>query len=390
MGLLDFLFKSRATRNGKRPVETRGESGEPLPDPTIFLVPRERAPLVMPAPSPPRIEPPRRDTPSIPSARQIVITFGEVLARIPPEFLSEAAPDPRRELRFSPGEFFADIPRGRVTVALSNIARQYPEAFRAPIADADDREVRLPLQRLLDQLVGVSAPRATGGPPVPHATRAPKPPAAAIEAAPPIAAPAAPEPAESHLRLSLAAILTGCPDEVFTSARPTVEEAVQVALPLETIEAQLPTGVVAISAERFLSLLPPFLAARIPLRAGARLPLPIEEIFRNLPGSGAYPVQPTAHPRMTPPPPLLVHPIGENGHTDLLTAPTTEHATPFTALPAEATPPGLAFERPPQARPFVVLPPPLAIAAEHPPETTSDQTAVLEYLARGDEAQPPK
>jgi hypothetical protein len=357
-----------------------------LPDPTIFLVPRERAPLVMPTPRPPPIEPPRRDTPPIPSARQIIVTLGDVIARIPPEFLREGSPDLRRELRFGPGEFFADIPRGRVTVALSNIARQFPEAFRAPIAETDDREVRLPLQKLLDQLVGAPASRTTGGPPVPPRAPVPELPPVSAPPAAPSPPPAAPEPTEPHLRLSLAAILAGCPDEIFTAPRPTVDEIVQVTLPFEPIEAQLPTGTVEISADRFLALLPPPLASQLPLRPGAKLPLPIEEIFRNLPGGGACPVQPTAHPRMTPPPPLLVRPLGENGATEPHSASTAEPSAPPLAVPAGMASPGLAFARPAIGRPFVVLPPPLAVAApDHAPETTSDQTAVLEFLSGGDE-----
>jgi hypothetical protein len=326
------------------------------------------------------------------------------VARIPPEFLQAGAHDLRRELRFGAEEFLADIPRGRVTVALSNIAAQYPEAFRAPITDADDREVRLPLQKVLEQLVG---DRATGVPPAPPRASDPRPLPAPVEetpAAPP--QPAVPESTEPTIRLSLAAILAGCPDGVFAGERPSVAESIQVALPFEPIEQQLPTGIVEIDATQLLALLPPPYSTGRFLRGDARIPLPIEEIFRNLP-RGVVLSRPPApespavsaegrrffapgplHLHSVPPPPLLVQPIGENG-AHASHASREADAPPAASGPAAAPEPVFHLARPPLGRPLVVLPPPaLAAADESPVETTSDQTAVLEFLAGADEAKP--
>ena len=272
MSLLARLFKSLTGSEEKRV----GHGSEPAPDPAAFLVPHDRPPsaprpLHRPSPEAPRAAP-------TPTERTIVATLGDVLSRIPPEFLREGPHESRREIRFAPGEFFADIPRGRVTVALSNIAAQCPEVFRAPIPDAEDREVRLPLQRVLDQLIEPMAapsrePTESVAPPTP-----PTPPPVAPEE------PIPPAP-EATIRLSLAAILAASPDDVFPAGRPQVDEAVQVALPLAPIEQQLGSGTVAIAAGQLLALLPASVAAAFHLPAGMRLPLPLEEIFRNLPRS---------------------------------------------------------------------------------------------------------
>ena len=39
-----------------------------------------------------------------------------------------------------------------MTVALSAIAAQFPDAFHAALVASEDQEIRLPLQKLLDQL----------------------------------------------------------------------------------------------------------------------------------------------------------------------------------------------------------------------------------------------
>ncbi len=96
MGLLDLFFKPRTARDGKMQVASRADDGELPPDPTIFLVPRDRAPLVMPAPRILPVEPPRSGTRLPATSRQIVVTFGDVVARIPPEFLQAGGHDPRR------------------------------------------------------------------------------------------------------------------------------------------------------------------------------------------------------------------------------------------------------------------------------------------------------
>ncbi len=312
MGLFDLLFKSRPARNEEKRGEDSGPKAEAAPpDPAAFLVPRDLAPTLAAGSRPALIEPARSGVQPSPSSRQIVVTLGDVLSRIPSEFLQKGAADPRRELRFGPDEFFADIPRGRVTVALSNIAAQCPEVFRVPVTDDDDREVRLPLQKLLDQLVGpepgmIRGARPPAVPPVPM-TLEPPAKAPALEAEKFSASPT-PEPttalppaaSERTIRLSLSMILAGCPDDVFAGERPCVDDAVQATLPFEPIERQLTNAVVEITGARFLASLPVLYRGRIALREGVMVPLPLEEIFRNLPAQTEPPHAPEPTPVVGP------------------------------------------------------------------------------------------
>ncbi len=231
---------------------------------------------------------------------------------------------------------------------------------------------------------------------------APNPLPAPIAEAPQPVAPIAAEPAEPVIRLSLAAILAGCPDDVFAGERPTVAESIQVAIPFEPIEQQLPTGTVEITATRLLTLLPPPYSTGRFFRGDARISLPIEEIFRNLPlgvvlsrppapespavsaeGRRFFaPGLPHLHP--VPPPPLMVHPIGENGARESH-APRETDVPPSPPMPATTHEPIFHLARPPLGRPLVVLPPPVLTTEEPAIETTSDQVAVLEFHSGSEE-----
>jgi hypothetical protein len=316
MGLFARLFKKQPDKAREKVVES-GSVVEAAPGPAAFLQPKESAPREM---APVRPSPSYRAevaNPAIGQKREIVLTFGDVQGRIPAQFLRSETLDTRRELRFAADEFNAEIARGRVTVALSRIAAQCPDLFRAPIEPADDVEVRLPLQKLLDQLSHPSPhpfPAAVSGnsaePPV-----APPPPKAAM-VVPLLNAveslrPPAPEPTaavESDTRtieLSLAALVAGCPVEALIGERPRVEDGVRVLLPFAPIESQLASGRVEITAQRFIALLPAKYAACFQGREGVKIPVPLEEIFRNLPGPAAQ------EPPATPPQAELSQPAAE-------------------------------------------------------------------------------
>jgi hypothetical protein len=81
--------------------------------------------------------------------------------RIPTHFLREGLHDGYRPLQFRLDDLSADIARGRAAVPLSRIAQQCPEVFRGPISEDDDILVRLPLQKLVEQIGKL---QQTGGP----------------------------------------------------------------------------------------------------------------------------------------------------------------------------------------------------------------------------------
>ena len=124
---------------------------ETAPDPGAFLHPKYFGPrgASLPLPARPAASaakaPPPRD-------HEIVLTLGDVLSRIPTPLLQAGLHDASRELRFSIDDLSADIARGRAAVPLSKIAALCPDVFAREIAPGDDTEIRLPLQKLVEQI----------------------------------------------------------------------------------------------------------------------------------------------------------------------------------------------------------------------------------------------
>ncbi|WP_348546613.1 hypothetical protein [Chthoniobacter sp.] len=81
-----------------------------------------------------------------------MLTLGDVLSRIPTHYLKPGTHDAKRELRFKVNDLSSDIARGRAAVPLSRIAQLLPEIFVKEISSDEDTEVRLPLQKLVEQI----------------------------------------------------------------------------------------------------------------------------------------------------------------------------------------------------------------------------------------------
>ncbi|HYR58439.1 MAG TPA: hypothetical protein VEO95_07415, partial [Chthoniobacteraceae bacterium] len=193
MGLFDHLFKPRpegVERIIEAPLRASGlvektapRADESAPDPdTAFLQPKGYATgtatsaavaqsqgflPVLPGPRKAPID--RKPAPAEDlqaGANEIVLTVGDVLPRIPVALLRPGPRDLKRVLRFHIDELSSDITRGRPGVALSLIAAQCPELFHSPIGDDDDMEIRLPLQKLVEQVgrIRAGAPAAAAHP----------------------------------------------------------------------------------------------------------------------------------------------------------------------------------------------------------------------------------
>ena len=296
MGLLDNLFKPKPESGGEKSVESASNEGaaahaasttkSQFLAPKIY-VPRSSVQIVPPAKTQPQGD--RTLAPiAEPSAgpKEIVLTLGDVLSRIPAHFLREGKPDLRRELRFPAEGLAADIAHGRAGVYLAEIVAQCPDLFLPEVSGFDDIQIRLPLQKLVEQIArgaGNHAPAArTELAPAPAAAAEEKPaiPAALAPVANP-APPAAQE--ETQIHLSLAAILRRCPREIIVQPLPPIEESVRITFPFAPIERQLSTGQVEVSSLRFIAALPLGLMKCFEAKAGVKVPLPLEEIFQNLP-----------------------------------------------------------------------------------------------------------
>ncbi len=242
---------------------------------------------------------------------EVVLLVEDVLPRIPTELLSDATQDLKRELHFKVDDLSADIARGRAAVSLGRIAAQVPDLFREPIAADDPRQIRLPLQKLVEQIGFLPTKPAPPKPASPPALELPPPPgpgpAVPYSAPPPLAPPPpverftpppieppalAPQPiskeaaaaiASVRISLNLAAVLRICPRELIVAELPSIPEHDRISFPWAPIEKQIPSGQVEVSSVRFIFALPAYLQGFFEAREGVRVPLPMDEIRRNLP-----------------------------------------------------------------------------------------------------------
>jgi hypothetical protein len=268
MGLLDNLFKPKSDQP-EEIAESEGEGRSPSAAaapggaaPPLFLAPQPRPAVVSPfaSASLPVAAPQIRAEPKLePSRREFVVLLGDILDRVPTSFLAAGMHDAQREVRFPQEEFTADIARGRASVRLSRIAAQCPDVFRADLGPSDDIEVRLPVQKLTEQ----------------------------INHAPGVAESAAPKPpsanGEPQIELSFAAVLKRIPTQLLRGERPQVESRLRIAFPLALIERQLASGRVEVSSAMFVSAVPAEYTGHFIAREGINVQLPPGEIFQNLP-----------------------------------------------------------------------------------------------------------
>ncbi len=310
MGLLDNLFKPKPESGGEKSAEI-SESDENSPQQAAespatgtpqhkhpaFLAPKIYVPR-----SSVQIVPPARTQPAgerilapvaAPSAapKEIVLTLGDVLSRIPEHLLRHEKPDLRRELRFPADGLAADIARGRAAVALSAIIAQCPDVFVFNPEGIDGIQIRLPLQKLVEQIsLGSFVPNpaaATRPAPAPVAAPLEIKPAPAAVGAPPVMPGRPAAQGEEQIHLSLAAIMKRCPAEIIVKPLPPIDDSVRVSFPFPPVERQLSSGQVEVSSLRFIAALPLDLMKCFEARAGVKVPLPLEEIFQNLPAHPA-------------------------------------------------------------------------------------------------------
>ena len=322
MGLLDNLFKPKPEADAEKAVESSGnpEPGEqhtpsaqaagataakasPFLAPKIY-VPRASVQIVPPSRSQLSGERKLEPIPNAPVfSQEVVLTLGDVLPRIPTHFLRAGMHDTQRELRFPAAGLAADIARGRASVFLADIVAQCPDIFLPESGEFDDTQIRLPLQKLVEQIglapaTAYSAPVADRSRPIAAqlatedrvvGERVTERLAAEIFAPTPVLAPASAPPEEGQIHLSLAVILKRCPKEIIIQTLPPIADSVRVSFPFAPIERQLATGQVEVSSLRFIAALPLGLMKCFEAKAGVKVPLPLEEIFQNLPNQTVPP-----------------------------------------------------------------------------------------------------
>jgi hypothetical protein len=90
----------------------------------------------------------RPDQPSAPNPEELRLELGDFLHRIPAQLLTTAPHDLKAVLVFSISDLAKRLKRGDTTIPVSEIYRQLPGIFRAPLAESEPVEVRFPWMKV--------------------------------------------------------------------------------------------------------------------------------------------------------------------------------------------------------------------------------------------------
>ncbi len=344
---------------------------------------------------PRRVWLPAHDEPEPPS--EVVLTIEDVLPRIPIDLINEHPHDLSRELRFKVEDLSADIARGRAAVSLARIAEQVPELFREPIAPDDPRQVRLPLQKLVEQIGFLPSKVAQTAEPLDAPPWPPRPgPGPALPLAQPLPPESSMPLSNARISLSLATVLRACPRDLIVAELPPIPDHARISFPWDPIERQLSSGQVEVSSVRFIFALPAYLQGYFEAREGIRVSLPLDEVRNNIPTQTSPPspvfeaapqsestpavdsplpspiIDELASPLSVPEPPSAPEVLfagAEPAGVDELTTALSEFAASITAPPEPAVTSAL------EAPPLDLLPP---LAVELAPHESEPAQAALE------------
>ncbi len=111
------------------------------------------------------------DGPQEKENEDLVVLLEDILPLVPTRCLRAGLHDPDLPLRFHVDELSASIAKGRVSVQVSRLAQICPEVFDTPRTPVEDVAIRLPLQKLIEQLGFVELGSRRSG----HKSRPPHP-----------------------------------------------------------------------------------------------------------------------------------------------------------------------------------------------------------------------
>jgi hypothetical protein len=162
------------------------------------------------------------------------LSLGELMARVPEKFIWLGKHDACRVMRIAAADVAPGLARGRAEISLARLVALAPDVFRWERGETDDPQIRLPIQKLLQQIGSYAATMPAQTAPVPDEPAPVQEERAPIsEELPPVqeecaAAPAAVQPGEIVAE-HLPSIIWNTPPE------PEVPPAVETPLPPETV-----------------------------------------------------------------------------------------------------------------------------------------------------------
>lgn len=95
------------------------------------------------------------------------LSLGEVMARVPEKFIWLGKHDERRVVRIDAVDIAPGLARGRAEISLLQLVALAPDVFRWERGETDDPQIRLPIQKLLQQIGTYTATMPAQTAPVP-------------------------------------------------------------------------------------------------------------------------------------------------------------------------------------------------------------------------------
>lgn len=213
--------------------------------------------------------------------REVILAAEAVLKRVPGQFVAKGRFD--APFVFSAEELSAGVSRGRVTVSLGALAAMQPAYFTDAARALEGIEIALPLKEIVAQY---------GEFPM---TQEP------VIEGPDLLVERKPTPGRETVSARISGVRIALDFRVIAAELPDLASLMEnaqtftVSLPLAHVEEQLGTGKVTIPVQDLLMQLPPKFRTPIANLGLNDIPIPLGEIFRNLPG-GATPAKKTAPP----------------------------------------------------------------------------------------------
>jgi hypothetical protein len=88
---------------------------------------------------------------------EFVLSIGELMTRVPEKFVWLGRHDERRVVRIAAVDIAPGLARGRAEISLARLVALVPDVFRWERGETDDPQIRLPIQKLLQQIGSYAA-----------------------------------------------------------------------------------------------------------------------------------------------------------------------------------------------------------------------------------------
>src|SRR2546430_1792035 len=97
-----------------------------------------------------------------PPDKDIILDLGDVLHRVPSDYLKPGPHDPKQQVRFKFSEISGELASGKTTMPLARLAKVCPEVFKSEVNGRRDIDVTFPYQKVMAQIPGTTRTESRG------------------------------------------------------------------------------------------------------------------------------------------------------------------------------------------------------------------------------------